>query len=184
MLGSVDFLGVVGGLTGILHELLEVRCIEDSGEGVLVTLSLLVVRRIWIGFLGKPTLGGDADKFAASSAIRDFISTLNLEFQLCAMQNTIQTYRGTKWGFQTPALLGGAGGGSEAIRDPSASSIMKISSPDGGRRIVRCVIENTSDDSAGLDGDNVDLFVAMLTPRPCGRLGLIIGSGKSSCVNH
>ena len=55
MLGGVDFWGVVGGLTGILHELLEVRCIEDTGEGVLATLSLLAVRKIWIGFLEKPT---------------------------------------------------------------------------------------------------------------------------------
>jgi hypothetical protein len=85
VLGGVDFWGVVGGLTGILHELLEVRCIEDTGEGVLATLSLLAVRRIWIGFLEKPTLGGDADKFAASSCIRDFISML--EFRSSALCN-------------------------------------------------------------------------------------------------
>lgn len=85
MLGGVGFLGVVGGLAGILHELLEVRCIEDTGDGVPATLSLLAVRRIWIGFLEKPTLGGDADKFASSSAIRDFISMLEFEtLALCS----------------------------------------------------------------------------------------------------
>lgn len=74
-MGGVSLLGVVGGLTGILHEALEVRCREDTGDGVDVVLSLLPVCRIWIGFL-KRTFGGEVDKFAASSAIKDFISTL------------------------------------------------------------------------------------------------------------
>lgn len=163
--------------------------------------SLLAVWRICMDFflviLAALEGGGEADTLAASSAIRDFMSTLK-EYNFSLFRNNQYidpTYRGTECGFQTPILPAlGTDGMDTSVGRPSGS-IMKMSSPDGGRRIIRrgaATGKTPPIDSIEVASvtvpeasDNLDLLLVILTPHPCnGRLSRIIGSGISCNASH